>query len=314
MIDVAGFSKRYGDFEAVRDVSFIVEPGRITGLLGPNGAGKTSVLRAIAGYHEPDSGRILVSGIDVVEDPRGAKAIIGYLPENAPLWPDPTPEEYLRFVAEARGLDKRAPAIARVAAACGLEGVMRVPIGKLSKGFRQRVALAQALVHDPEVLVLDEPTSGLDPNQALEIRELVASLGRSRTVLLSTHILNEAEALCSNALIMAGGRIVARGGAEEMARNLKGEERLELVVKGIDPDRARDLAAPLAPRLSCVLAVAAGDGVSMTFSAALDSGSDASELVFDWALGNGLKILELRRERLSLEEIFVSLTRGEAGS
>lgn len=314
MIEVVGVSKRYGGFEAVKDVSFVVEPGRVTGLLGPNGAGKTSVMRAIAGFHEPDGGRVLVSGIDVVENSRGAKAILGYLPENAPLWPDPTPEEGLRFVAEARGLVSPSSAIERVAVACGLEGVMRVPIGKLSKGFRQRVALALALVHDPEVLVLDEPTSGLDPNQALEIRLLIASLGRSRSVLVSTHILTEAEALCSDLLIMSGGRIAARGGAEEIARNLKGEERLELVVKGADPDRVRSLAAPLAPRFDCIRAVDGPEGVIVTFSVAVDGGPDASELAFDWALANGLKILGLRRERTSLEELFVSLTREGAGS
>jgi len=312
MIEVLGVSKRYGGFEAVKDVSFVVEPGQISGLLGPNGAGKTSVMRAIAGYHEPDAGRVLVSGIEVAGNPRGAKALLGYLPESAPLWPDPTPEEYLRFVAEARGLGKRQEAIARVAADCGLEGVLRVPIGKLSKGFRQRVALAGVLVHDPEVLVLDEPTSGLDPNQALEIRALIASLGRSRTVLLSTHILNEAEALCSDVLIMAGGRIVARGGADEIARDLKGDERLEILVKGADLDGVRSLAALLAPRFSCLGAVGRAEGVNVTFSVAIDGGPDASELAFDWALANGLKILGLRRERPSLEEIFVSLTRERA--
>ncbi|MBN1242106.1 MAG: ABC transporter ATP-binding protein [Spirochaetales bacterium] len=311
MIDVAGFSKRYGDFEAVRDVSFVVEPGRVTGLLGPNGAGKTSVMRAIAGCHEPGSGSIRVGGIDVVEDPRRAKAILGYLPENAPLWPDPTPAELLRFVADARGLARPAAAIGRVASDCGLEDVMRVPVGKLSKGFRQRVALALALVHDPEVLVLDEPTSGLDPNQAIEIRSMIEELGRSRTVLLSTHVLNEAEALCATVLIMAGGSIVARGAAGEIARGLKGEERIELLLKGADVDRARSLAARLAPRISCVGSVASDDGVRLAFAVADDGGSDAAEAAFDWALANGLKILELKRERLSLEDIFVSLTRGE---
>ena len=212
MIQVEGLRKRYKEFEAVRGVSFSVGKGRVVGLLGPNGAGKTSIMKVLTGYHRPSEGTAVLNGLNVDDDPVGVKASVGYLPEGVPLYSDMTVGEYLAFVAEARGLpvQDRKTAIKKAAEACGIADMTDVLIEHLSKGYRQRVGLAQAIVHEPPILILDEPTTGLDPNQILEIRSLIRSLGAEKTVILSTHILQEVEALCSEVLILHEGRIVAQ--------------------------------------------------------------------------------------------------------
>ena len=222
MIEVSGFSKNYGSFEAVKDVSFSVGSAEVLGFLGPNGAGKTTVMKALAGCHYPSGGEVLIGGISVEDEPEETKKLVGYLPENNPLYGDLTPDEYLDFIASARLLsgEKKREAVNRALSLCCLEDRRKQRIGSLSKGYRQRLGLAQAIVHDPPVLILDEPTSGLDPNQIIEIRSLIRELGKSKTVILSTHILNEVEALCSKLIILNEGRIIAQGTLEEIAHNL----------------------------------------------------------------------------------------------
>ena len=222
MIEAASLAKRYGAFEAVKGVSFRIEAGQIVGLLGPNGAGKTSLMRMLTCYHFPDGGRASVGGHDVAGQPHRVRQAVGYLPEGSPLYPDMKVREYLGFIAAVRDL-RGEPAHRRlewVAESCGLSAVFSREIRRLSRGYRQRVGLAQAILHDPPVLVLDEPTSGLDPNQIVEIRALIRGLGERKTVLLSTHILQEVEAVCGRVLIMSAGRLAAQGTVVEIARGL----------------------------------------------------------------------------------------------
>ena len=227
MIEVAKLSKRYGDIAAVRDVSFTAAPGQILGFLGPNGAGKTTTMRIITGFMPATSGTVRVEGFDVFEQSSEVRRRIGYLPENPPLYNDMSAETYLRFVARLKGMARGdiAVALERVLETCGLTGVRDRLLGHLSKGYRQRVGLAQALIHDPPVLVLDEPTIGLDPRQIIDIRSLIKSLGGTRTVVLSTHILPEVSQVCDKVVIISGGRVVV----EDSLANLTRERTLEQV-------------------------------------------------------------------------------------
>ncbi len=312
MIKAVALSKRYGSFEAVHDVSFTAESGQVLGLLGPNGAGKTTVLKVLTCFHFPSAGEAKVDGISVLEDPVEVKKRVGYLPENAPLYGDLTVDEYLAFVADARLMDKstRAGRIDRVLGECGLSGVRSRRIETLSKGYRQRVGLAQAIVHDPSVLILDEPTSGLDPNQILEIRELVRRLGESKTVILSTHILQEVEAVCSRVLILNEGRIAAQGRPEEIAATLKGGESWDLTLLGADGRTVAEKLKALGGLVSASEPAADADGtVSVTLSFGSSAASVAAgERIFDWAVASSIKIVALGRRRVSLEDIFVKLT------
>lgn len=302
MIEATALTKRYGPVRAVHDVSFSVDKGEIVGLLGPNGAGKTTIMRILTGYHYPTAGVAMVNGYDVSSDPVAAKSCIGYLPENAPLYDDLTVREYLDFIADARKLTghDRVNAIARALKLCGLETQIDRPIDQLSKGFRQRVGLAQAILHDPDILILDEPTTGLDPNQIQEIRHLIRTLGSDKTVILSTHILQEVEAMCDRVLILNDGEIAASGTTEEIGRELKGEKVFTVrIVGGSLPDGARQalervghlVAEPIGPELRIALAEGRG-----------------GEDLFRWAVDNGLIIGALIPERYSLEDIFTSLT------
>ncbi len=313
MIEVSGLKKRYGDFEAVRGVSFSLGEGGILGLLGPNGAGKTTIMKVLTGYHLPSEGTALLDGIDVAEDPLGVKQRVGYLPEGVPLYLDMCVGEYLGFIAEARGIPRPGigAAIVRAMDACGLAGMSDVRLEHLSKGFRQRVGLAQAIIHDPPILILDEPTTGLDPNQILEIRALIRSLGSSKTVILSTHILQEVEALCSRVIILNEGLVAAQGSPAGIAESLRGEERLECTLSG------GAAAPPSPPGPDGLLAGAVsrdegGGRIVLSVSVPSGRGDEAAALLFRHAAENGAVILELRRERLSLEEIFVKLTGEEA--
>jgi ABC-2 type transport system ATP-binding protein len=218
MIKVEGLTKRYGDVTAIEDISFQVEKGEIVGFLGPNGAGKTTTMRIITGFLPSTDGTVSVSGHDIFEKPMEVKKKIGYLPEHPPVYADMTVAGYLKFVSKIKGIPRsaRADAIDRVVVRCGLKEAHKKIIGKLSKGYRQRVGLAQAMIHDPEVLILDEPTIGLDPKQIIEIRELVKSLAGEQTILLSTHILPEVTMICQRCLIIYQGRIVADDSLEAL--------------------------------------------------------------------------------------------------
>jgi ABC-2 type transport system ATP-binding protein len=311
MIEVRNLKKKYGRCEAVKGVDFDVGQGEIVGLLGPNGAGKTTIMKILTGYMFATEGVAKLNGIDVAENPTAVKAIVGYLPENTPLYNDLNAAEYLSFTAAAHGLkDKlRAVRIAAVISECGLEKVLYRPIGELSKGFRQRVGLAQAILHDPRILILDEPTTGLDPNQIIEIRELIKRMGKEKTVILSTHILQEVEALCSKVLILNEGFIVAKGTTEEIAKEMHGEEILVLTIKANKPAEVSS-ALMSCPSIEKVLSINAEGEDRVVARAALKKGAqNAEEAVFDWAVRTGYKVLSTVPERISLEAIFAKLTK-----
>jgi ABC-2 type transport system ATP-binding protein len=308
MIEAAGLSKSYGTLAAVQDVSFTVGGGEIVGLLGPNGAGKTTIMKILTCSLFPTRGTARVNGHDVLDEPLEVKRSVGYLPENAPLYPDLTVREYLSFIAEARGLPRSgaAAAIQKVSDECGLGAVLHRRIEELSKGYRQRTGLAQALIHDPRILILDEPTTGLDPHQIVEIRELIRRLGTEKTVILSSHILQEVEATCQRVLILNGGRIVAQGSREEIERSLRGEVLLDVTLRHDRPLDTAGLAAVEGVR-RLISESPSGEGRTVVrLSLAPDAG--AEERVFDWAVAAGVKIHAMVPQRLSLEDIFITLT------
>jgi len=320
MIEVESITKRYGTIEAVKGVSFSVGRDQVVGLLGPNGAGKTTIMKILTGYHFPSDGKAKINGISVTENPVEVKSLIGYLPESNPLYGDLNPTEYLNFAAAARLLPKaeRKKAVNEAIAACGLEGVRTQRIESLSKGFKQRVGLAQAIIHDPPILILDEPTSGLDPNQIIEIRSLIRELGKRKTVILSTHILQEVEAVCSRVLILNDGRITAMGTPEEIAETMKagGLNTWELYLKGANLEDIENRLIRLGRETGNITREKTESGlVSLRFELR-DSGDDSrdGELIFDWAVSQGYKIIGVNRKKLSLEDIFVKLTAEERGS
>jgi ABC-2 type transport system ATP-binding protein len=321
MIEVRDLSKWYGKVKAVDRISFSLEKDQVLGFLGPNGAGKTTVMKILAGFHFPSSGLALVDGIPVEEDPVELKKRVGYLPESVALYGELTVDEYLSFIARARLIPplRRREAVNASLEACGLSPYRSRRIETLSRGYRQRTGLAQAIIHDPPILILDEPTGGLDPNQIIEIRSLIRELGKRKTVILSTHILREAEAVCSQVLIINRGRIAAQGRPEEIAGALKGGDTWELVLKSrAAPDRARPPGEKIG-RLGMgavpgAVEELAGGRVKLSFfvpRGAEEAGEDPGERIFDWALAEGFKILMMNRKPLSLEDVFVKLTAGE---
>ncbi len=314
MIEADSLFKRYGAFEAVKGVSFRIDRGEIVGLLGPNGAGKTSVMRILTCFHFPSGGTARVDSHDVTDEPHEVRRSAGYLPENAPLYPDMKVSEYLSFIADARDLRGalRRRRIEWAVDTCGLGEVYTRDIRRLSKGYRQRAGLAQAILHDPAVLVLDEPTSGLDPNQIMEIRALIRSLGSQKTVMLSTHIMQEVEALCRRVLIMNAGRLIAQGTAEEIAGGLRESVVLCVSFKGaLDSGASESLAGIVGVRGVAEVRPIGGERTEVDLS--ISGGNDPSETVYDWAVARGLKILGMQIRRTSLEELFARLTVGDRG-
>ena len=235
MIELSHVCKNFGTFRAVNDVSFSIPTGEIVGLLGPNGAGKTTTMRMITGFYAPSSGSITIDGIDATTNSIDAKRKIGYMPESAPLYSDMIVEDYLRYVAEMQGEDpnEKVPALC---AECGLKQVMNKNISELSRGNRQRVALAHALMHDPEILILDEPTSGLDPNQVEDVRKIIKEIGKTRTVIISTHILSEVEMLCSRVIIISGGKLVADSPTDELRARFGNSMSVKITAKASESD------------------------------------------------------------------------------
>ena len=242
MIQVEGLTKYYDDFCAVDHIDLDIQKGEIIGLLGPNGAGKTTTLRMLTGYFKPTAGQVTIKDLTIQDDMLAIKQLIGYLPESAPLYPGMLVFDYLDYIANVRGLenDAKQQRIRRLVDLCGLQGIMHKTIGELSKGLKQRVGLAHAMMSDPEILILDEPTSGLDPNQIVEIRDIIRQIGREKTVILSTHILSEAEATCDRIVIIHQGRIVADDRTETLKQSGGLSRRLHLVLQ--KADRAEALA------------------------------------------------------------------------
>ena len=311
MIEVQHLTKRYGPFTAVDDISFRVEKGEILGFLGPNGAGKTSTMRVLTGYMPATEGKAIVAGHDVFEQPVEAKTKTGYLPETPPLYPEMTVREYLTFVARLRlGQLSRAERVQRVDTAMRKTHVHDMAgkaCGKLSKGYKQRVGLAQALIHDPEVLILDEPTAGLDPRQIIETRDLIRSLRGSHTIVLSTHILPEVAQTCQRVVIINRGKVVAEDTPENLTHQLKGAATLYVQVDG-DASAADALRA--VPGVRSVETADTNErivGYEVEAEANRDVRRDVARAVVD----RGWGLLELRPTRISLEEIFLQLTTEE---
>ena len=311
MIEAQNLSRRYGDFTAVDGISFAVNEGEILGMLGPNGAGKTTTIRMITGFLPPTSGQVTVAGKDLFESPREARRQVGYLPENVSLYTEMRVSEYLAYRARLEGLS-RAEARQAIPVAlerCLLGDVRNQIIGTLSKGYRQRVGLATAILHNPRVLVLDEPTVGLDPRQIISIRELIRELGRQHTLLLSTHILPEVELLCDRVVIIDKGRIIAEGTPQSLRESWTGNPAVRLVLKG-SPDGAAETLSKVPGILSATPADADG-----AWSLECERGADPREEVFRAVVANGWTLLELTRERgATLEDIFVRLTTADAAA
>jgi ABC-2 type transport system ATP-binding protein len=315
MLAVSGLTKVFGRRVAVDGVSFRVDKGAVVGLLGPNGSGKTTIMRTLTGYFPPTSGTAWVAGINVADDPLAARQRTGYLPESAVLYPELRVDQLLAFCADVRGLrgPSRAARLAAVKQACGLTAVERRLIGNLSKGYRQRVGLAQALLHEPEVLILDEPTVGLDPEQVIEIRDLICSLRGRSTVLLSTHILSEVSTVCERVVIIDRGRLVAEDTTAGLAQALQQDERTLLRVDGPPSEVAAALGA-----------VAGVDGVerrdeagSPAYVVHTHDGERARAALAAAVVARGWGLVEMRPIVMTLEELFVRLLherRGEAGS
>ena len=307
MIEVSNLGKRYGSLEAVRGVNFSINPGEVVGLLGPNGARKTTIMKILTCYMFPSFGTARINDWDIIDRPLEIKKLVGYLPENAPLYTDLNVLEYLSFMAESRSLKgkQKNERIEWAVEECGLNAVVYQSIDTISKGYRQRTGLAQAILHNPEILIFDEPTTGLDPNQIIEIPELIKRLGKEKTVILSTHILQEVEATCGRVLILNEGKIVAKGTPEEINREMKGEVLLEVLLKGAGkPDGVKTVAG-----VRELLQISAPGKDLHKVQVALLPDSGAEEAVFDWAVDRGYKILEMVPKRLSLEELFIKLTR-----
>jgi len=310
MISVAGVSKRFGRTLAVDDVSFEVARGEILGLLGPNGAGKTTMMRILSCFLAADTGSATVAGFDVAAKPLEVRRRLGYLPENNPLYFDMTVAEYISLVAEVRGVPRAdtGRVNARAIESCGLGAVRGRIIGQLSKGYRQRIGIAGALLHDPEILVLDEPTVGLDPSQIIEIRELIRGIGSEKTVLLSSHILPEVEATCQRVLIFNEGHLVGQGTPDELAAQARGSEFVDLAVRGPRAEVAQALAA--IPGVAECADAGEDQGVPR-FRVRCDAGTDPREALAAMVARRGWGLRELHAERLSLEAVFLKLTGGE---
>ncbi len=311
MIEVQNLTKRYGTFTAVDDVSFRVEPGEVLGFLGPNGAGKTTTMRILTGYMPATEGRAMVAGYDVFTQPIEAKRRTGYLPETPPLYPDMTVREYLTFVARikagALGRAEREARVQSVMRKAHVDDMANRACGKLSKGYRQRVGLAQALIHEPDVLILDEPTAGLDPKQIMETRDLIRGLGGSHTIVLSTHILPEVAQTCQRVVIISKGRVVAVDSPDNLTHQLKGAATIYVQVEG--PDAAQAALQGLAGvrRVAVVDRHTGYTGYEIEAEPNRDIRRDVARVVVDGGWG----LVELRPMRMSLEEIFLQLTTQE---
>lgn len=307
MIEVENLSKRYGPTLAVSGVSFTVQKGEVLGFLGPNGAGKTTTMRVITGFLPPTEGKVRVVGFDVAEQPLEAKRHTGYLPETPPVYPDMTVAEYLEFVARIKGVSRRdiRTRLDEVTEKCAVGNVRNRQIGKLSKGYRQRVGLAQALIHNPDVLVLDEPTAGLDPKQIIETRELIKGLAGQHTVILSTHILPEVSKTCQRVVVINAGQIVAVGTPDELTRRLQGFETVLVTVEG--PSAAIIEKFQRVSGVNRVETHESSDG-RVTLEIHSEKEKDVRAELARVTVESGWKLYELKTGGLSLEEIFLKLT------
>ncbi len=310
-IKVENLSKFYGQQQAVKNISFEIKSGEVVGFLGPNGAGKSTTMKMITTYLTPNEGAINVEGIDTNEDALSVRKKIGYLPEQNPLYNDMNVIDYLNYAAELQSVPKAEipEAVKKMVKLCGLEEVKHKDIGELSKGYKQRVGLAQAMVHNPDVLLLDEPTSGLDPNQIIEIRKLIKDLGKHKTLMLSTHILQEVQATCDRVIIINNGEIVADGTTDSLQRSFQGQLAIKLYLKK-DPRFGKDKVISALEGIKNVEKVRVlGDTEKMWMvDLTAQKGIDVREEIFRKIVSMDMVLLELHQEETSLEDIFRKLT------
>lgn len=312
MIDVQQVSRFYGSFAAVDDISFSVAKGEIVGLLGPNGAGKTTTMRMITGFLEPTSGTILIDGQNILEDPLSAKKKIGYMSEAAPLYGDMITSDYLEYVAGVHGSDAKTQ-IPHLVQLCGLNEVMHKNISELSRGYRQRVGLAHALMNNPEILILDEPTSGLDPNQIIEVRKVIKEIGKTRTVIISTHILSEVEMLCDRVIIISRGKIAADSPTQEIRTRFGHRSTICVQVAGCTHSELEKAFTAISG--VSTVSVRSGeenspDGSLTTAVLSMEGDLDLRGAVFSAVCKNNWILYEMSLERNSLEDVFRTLTTG----
>ena len=313
MIEVENLTKYYNDFCAVNQISLSIQKGEILGLLGPNGAGKTTTLRMLTGYFKPSAGTITVKGMAIPEDALKIKSIMGYLPESAPLYHNMLVYDYLEYVARLKGIDdkeKRYDRFLQLADLCGLSGIMAKPIANLSKGLKQRVGLAHAMMTDPEILILDEPTSGLDPNQIMEIRDIIRSIGKEKTIIFSTHILSEAEATCDRIAIINKGQVVADDTTANLKQNAASSEVVSLSVKGPDGGALTDLLTQIGPDIS-VKSIPALEPEAASVEIRSSAGADIRPQVYEKIKETDWILIQMTREAQALEKVFRELTRKE---
>lgn len=311
MISVKNLTKKFDNSLVLDDLTFSVNQGEVVGFLGPNAAGKTTTMRIITGLLSPSGGQVLVGDLDVAENSLEIRKKIGYLAENSPLYSEMKVFEFLKFIAELRGVEKEKlnKRIKEMVKVCGLEKVIDQPIIELSKGYRQRVGLAQAIIHDPEILILDEPTSGLDPNQIIEIRELIKKLGHDKTVILSTHILPEVQATCSRIIIINEGKIVGQGTPKELSESQMGQTKIYVKIKG-----AKDEIMKKLKEMENVSHVEIKDKEAEDiygYEIEPKEGVDLREYLSLTVMHNNWSILEFKKEEVNLEEVFRKLTKGD---
>lgn len=311
MIELSNVFRDFGNFRAVNDISFSIPTGQIVGLLGPNGAGKTTTMRMISGFIEPTSGTIKIDGIDVTKNPVEAKKKIGYMPESAPLYQDMIVEDYLKYIAEIHNENPETK-VPELCAECGLKEVMSKNISELSRGNRQRVALAHALMHNPEILILDEPTSGLDPNQVEDVRAIIREIGKTRTVIVSTHILSEVETLCSRAIIISGGKLVADSSIEELKKNSKKQTSVFVTFKGAESDF--DKVQKLTEKVDGVIkAVCSSEENGLCkLEVSVKEDCEVRPQIIKALVENNFDLYEVSISENSLEDVFHELTTGSA--
>ncbi len=308
MIKVENLSKKFGENLVLDNISFEVKKGEVLGFLGPNGAGKTTTMRILTGLIAPTKGNIKVGNYNILDNSLEVRKMIGYLPESVPLYEDMKVFEYLKFMAEMRGVEKHQllDKMRKIFDLCGLKKVVRQPIGELSKGYRQRVGLAQAMINDPEILVLDEPTSGLDPNQIVEIRNLIKKIGENKTVILSTHILQEVSATCDRVVIINNGKIVAKGTTEELISKATRKEIIYVKVKGAHSEVIEKL--KLMENVEDVKKKDKEAEDIYGYQITVGANADIREYVFMTIVKNNWSMLEMKREVVSLEDVFRELT------
>ena len=311
LIRLDGLSKRFGELLAVDAVSLSVEAGQVLGFLGPNGAGKTTTMRMIAGFMEPTAGSASVCGHDVIDDPVGVRRNIGFLPEGAPTYGDMTARSYLDFIAEIRGFDggEKRRRVRRIVEMVALEGVLHQRIETLSKGYKRRVGLAQSLLHDPPVLILDEPTDGLDPNQKRHVRDLIREMSAEKAIVISTHILEEVDAVCDRAVVIAKGSLKADGTPEELRARAAGHNALVVTVPQAHAaamDKVSDV-----PEVAAIERLSEAEGF-VRFRLVSDQRKNLAPMVSDWLRGRSIPFDEMVVERGSLDDVFHAITEGDS--